>query len=248
MSENKRYYWLKLKDNFFNTADIKIIRSRKNGAEYIIFWQQLLLLSISSTDIGILRYKENIPYTPELLSVVTDTNIDIVKGALILFEQLGMIELNGNGDIIIDGIIQEMIGSETSVAVRVRKHREKKEKMLHSNNLKQISNTEIDKETDKDKELDIDKEKKRKKFIVPSIEHITNYCCERNNKINPESFFDYYESKGWMIGKNKMKDWKAAIRTWERNSNKYDKSDKSNNSMTDHYNKVTESLKKEGWL
>lgn len=50
-----------------------------------------------------------------------------------------------------------------------------------------------------------------------TIEEIRNYCTERNNKVDPETFFNFYESKGWMIGKNKMKDWKAAVRTWEKN-------------------------------
>lgn len=53
--------------------------------------------------------------------------------------------------------------------------------------------------------------------IPPLIEDVRAYCNERNNGIDPEQWYDYYASKGWMIGKNKMKDWKAAIRTWERN-------------------------------
>ena len=54
-------------------------------------------------------------------------------------------------------------------------------------------------------------------FIKPTLEEVSDYCKERNNNIDPNKFIDYYESKGWMIGKNKMKDWKAAIRLWERN-------------------------------
>ena len=151
MSENKRYYWMKLKENFFSQRDIKVIRKQDNGAEYIIFWQQLLLLSITSNDIGVLRYKEDIAFTPDLLATVTDTNIDIVKGALTLFSKLGMIHQSDNGDILIDTLIQELIGSETSVAERVRKHREnKKKKMLPCNKVKQISNTEKEKEKEKE--------------------------------------------------------------------------------------------------
>lgn len=58
--------------------------------------------------------------------------------------------------------------------------------------------------------------KKINNFSVPLVEDIKAYCEERQNKVDAERFYDYYESKGWMIGKNKMKDWKAAIRTWER--------------------------------
>ncbi len=60
-----------------------------------------------------------------------------------------------------------------------------------------------------------------RKFIIPSIEDIKAYCIERNNNVNPEKFFDHYQSNGWKVGKNSMKDWKAAVRTWEKTS--YDK-------------------------
>lgn len=56
----------------------------------------------------------------------------------------------------------------------------------------------------------------KKVFEKPTVEEVRAYCRERNNGINADSFVDFYESKGWLIGKNKMKDWKAAVRTWER--------------------------------
>ena len=73
-----------------------------------------------------------------------------------------------------------------------------------------INNTSIIKE----------KIKKRKSFIVPTIIEIEDYCRLRGNEINAEQFYDFYQSKGWMVGKTKMKDWKAAIRNWERNRKK----------------------------
>ena len=66
------------------------------------------------------------------------------------------------------------------------------------------------------------KEKDKKKSATsrapskPTIEEIAAYCRERGNSVDPQAFYDFYESKGWMIGKNHMKDWKAAVRTWER--------------------------------
>ena len=57
------------------------------------------------------------------------------------------------------------------------------------------------------------------RFTPPTIEEIQTYCIERNNNIDPEYFYDYYESNDWHVGKSKMKDWKAAVRTWERNQN-----------------------------
>lgn len=56
------------------------------------------------------------------------------------------------------------------------------------------------------------------RFRKPTLEEIRAYCLERKNSVNPEQFYDYYESKGWVIGRNgRMKDFKAAVRTWERN-------------------------------
>lgn len=57
------------------------------------------------------------------------------------------------------------------------------------------------------------------RFVPPTLDEVKKYCAERNNTVDAEKWFDFYESKGWMIGKNKMKDWKSAVRTWERSSN-----------------------------
>lgn len=57
-----------------------------------------------------------------------------------------------------------------------------------------------------------------KRFIPPTVEQVREYCLERGNDVDPQRFVDHYTSNGWMVGKNKMKDWKAAVRTWEKNS------------------------------
>jgi hypothetical protein len=62
----------------------------------------------------------------------------------------------------------------------------------------------------------------KRKFDKPTIEQIQEYCIERNNGINAEAFYDFYESKNWYVGKNKMSDWKACVRTWERRTNKHE--------------------------
>ena len=61
----------------------------------------------------------------------------------------------------------------------------------------------------------VNNEKNVKKFLPPSVADVEKYCTERNNGINPQQFIDHYESNGWMRGKNKIKDWKACVRTWE---------------------------------
>jgi len=66
------------------------------------------------------------------------------------------------------------------------------------------------------------KEKRREEktyrgFVPPSVDEVRTYCQQRGNSIDPESFVDFYQSKNWMIGKNKVKDWEACVRTWEKN-------------------------------
>ena len=65
-----------------------------------------------------------------------------------------------------------------------------------------------------------EKVNKKKSFTKPTTEEIQEYCLERNNGINAEAFYDFYESKNWYVGKNKMQDWKACVRTWEKRNNK----------------------------
>lgn len=74
----------------------------------------------------------------------------------------------------------------------------------------------------------IDKVSKDNKgrFTPPTVEEVRNYCLERNNSVDAEAFVSFYDSKGWMIGKNKMKDWKAAVRTWERSRKEEKKNEK----------------------
>jgi len=75
-----------------------------------------------------------------------------------------------------------------------------------------------------DKKDNNDKIKTGVKFTPPSVNEIKDYCTERNNNIDPEQFHAFYSAKGWMVGSNKMKDWKQAVITWE----KRDKSDSGN--------------------
>ena len=61
-----------------------------------------------------------------------------------------------------------------------------------------------------------DKKEKRKRFTPPTVEQVSEYCLERQNNVDAEKFVDFYASKGWVVGKSPMKDWKAAVRNWEK--------------------------------
>ena len=104
------------------------------------------------------------------------------------------------------------------------------------NNLKSIKSTTIN----KNKEIII----KNKYFKKPTVDDVKLYCTERDNKIDAEAFHDFYESKDWFVGKSKMKDWKAAVRNWERGDKKKNKP----NTMSKIDSQLNEYLKGKEYL
>ena len=91
-------------------------------------------------------------------------------------------------------------------------------------------------------EGEISKPVKFKRFKKPTIQEVNEYCIERNNSVNPETFIDFYESNGWKVGKNPMKDWKACVRTWEKNTIKT-KTNSKVDTQIDSWKKAREILK-----
>lgn len=186
-------------------------------------WITLLCLSSTSSVPGIIEYltvevlleKSGIkfdPYHPE----EWDSCISI----LAKFERMKMIKMHDGGSIEIVnwGKRQE---SAMTVTERVRKYR-----MKSKENQEDVTNVTNGNETDNDRieenrieESIIIGSQSSKRFIKPTFEQLTQYCLERKNSVNPQKFLDHYESNGWKIGgKGAMKDWKAAVRTWESNS------------------------------
>ena len=224
MSDNRKFYWLKLKHDFFKRHDIRILEEMENGKDYILFYLKLLLESISHE--GQLRFSETIPYNEKMLSVITNTNIDIVRSAMKVLIELKMIEILDDSTIYMSEV-QKLTGSETATARRLREYRQK-QKVLQSCSNEQKCNTEIEKEIEKEIDTEIEDIKSdkptRKRFVPPTLEEVKAYCRERQNVVNAERFIDHYSSNGWKVGRNPMKDWKAAVRTWERSEfNKADK-------------------------
>ena len=247
MSDNKKYYYLRLKDNFFDSDELKILESMKDGYLYSNILLKLYLRSLKND--GKLVVNERIPYSADMLASVTGHQVGTIKQALSVFKDLGLIDVLDNGAIyMLD--IQNFIGKGSSEADRKREYRQRIEtdRTNVQTNLRQISDKnppEIEKELEKD--IEIEKEihssaksttTKRKRFEKPSISEIKQYCMERNNNVNAEQFYDYYESNGWKVGKNSMKDWKAAVRTWERSE--YRKPTVKKNSKEDAINVVKE--------
>lgn len=238
---NGKYYWLKLKKDFFKRHDIRIIEAMPNGKDYILFYLKLLVESVDHE--GELRFSDTIPYNAEMLSVITNTNIDIVKGALEIFTNLKMIDVLDDSTIYMNEV-SKMIGSaaDNDNAIRQKRFRDNQKAVSQAlldsgvtkNNGSVTKNnadvTECVTEDNESKSIEIDiekdieidskeksiKEKPAKRFIPPTVEEVRAYCQERDNGVDPEKFVAHYTSNGWKVGKNPMKNWRAAVITWER--------------------------------
>ena len=100
-------------------------------------------------------------------------------------------------------------GNEETNALKEKiKCLEKELEMLKDNNIVENNNTP---------ETETPKTEKKERFKAPSVDEVQEYCTERGNNIDAQHFIDYYSARGWMLGKNRIKDWKACVRTWERN-------------------------------
>lgn len=209
MADNKKYYYLKLKDNFYDSEQMIILQNMQDGYLYSDILMKLYLRSLKSE--GKLMFNNMIPYTPQVLAQVVRHQVGTVEKALQIFKELGLIEVLDNGAIYMMDI-QNFIGKSSTEADRQREYYKK---IKSDENVCKISykksTPEIDIELERDIEID------NTTFKKPTLEQVKEYCEARNNNVNPEHFMDFYESKNWMIGKNKMKDWKACVRTWEKN-------------------------------
>jgi predicted phage replisome organizer len=157
MAEGKKFYWLKLKRDFFKRHDIRIIEEMPNGKDYVLFYLKLLLESIDHE--GSLRFSDTIPYNEQMLSVITNTNVDIVRSAMKLFTELNLIEIFDDQTIYM-GEVEKMIGSESESAGRMRRLRQKQQASLCDG---YVRKSDIEKEEEKEKDIDKDIEIERKK-------------------------------------------------------------------------------------
>jgi len=195
VSGNKRYYWLKLNENFFDREEIKVIENMKNGKDYIIFYLKLLLKSIKTE--GELRFRDVIPYTPEMLAAITNTDIDTVRVAIDLFTKLDLMEIWDDGTLFMSET-QNMIGSETGWAKQKRIQRQKNKELLErKDNVQQIEDnvqdastecpTDIEIELDIDKELEKEIEDKDPPVPYEEIKELYNSTCKSLSKVRSVS-------------------------------------------------------------
>ena len=173
MSDNKKYYYLKLRDNFFDNDDIAILESMPDGILYSNILLKLYLRSLKNN--GKLMFNDRIPYNAQMLSTITRQPVAVVEKSVGIFKEMGLIEVLDNGAIyMLD--IQNFIGSSNTEADRKREYRqkialEKGQKFLGhlSGHLSDERAPEIEIENRDIKEIDIELEKDRDKNPVELI-------------------------------------------------------------------------------
>ncbi len=120
MAENRKYYYLKLKENFFDSEDMKLLQSMKDGYMYSDILLKLYLKSLRQD--GRLMYRGIIPYTPEMVATITDHQVGTVEKAMKVLAQMGFIEILDNGAIYMSDI-QNFIGQSSNEGDRKRAYR-----------------------------------------------------------------------------------------------------------------------------
>lgn len=221
--------WIKIVTDIFDDEKILLIETLPEADSIIVIWFKLLCLAGKQNNSGVF-VMGGIPYTEKMLSTIFRRKETVVQLALKTFENFGMIEIIDNTITIPNwGKHQNFDKIELKTEYMrnyMREYRDKQKQIACKSNSKSNSKANVssadkiredkireDKESNSD-----DKSSQTHKFIVPSLDDVKAYCADRNNNVDPERFIDFYESKGWMIGKNKMKNWKAAVRTWEDKS------------------------------
>lgn len=222
--------WIKIVTDIFDDEKIMLIESLPEADSIIVIWFKLLCLAGKQNNSGVFQINGRIPYTDEMFATIFRRKINTVRLALTTFEQYGMIEIINNTVTIPNWEKHQRLDAlelaREATRKRVAKHREK-QRMLSCGNVTDnvtsnvtddvtvtVSNADrIDKNReDKNREEDI---APRKRFTPPTVDELRAYATEKGyTRFNAESFEAYYASKGWMVGKSPMRDWKAAVRGW----------------------------------
>lgn len=165
MADNKKYYYMRLKENFFDTNEMKVLEAMQDGYKYSNILLKLYLMSLQSN--GKLMLNERIPYNSQMIATITRHSVGDVEKALVLFKDLGLIEVLDSGAIyMLD--IQKYIGKSSTEADRQREYQRKitcsKENCKESNKKSTPKiEIELEKDIDIDKETDTKKKKKSAK-------------------------------------------------------------------------------------
>lgn len=235
MSEVK---WIKIVTDIFDDEKILLIEALPERDSIIVIWFKLLCMAGKQNNGGVFLLNDRIAYTDEMLATIFRRPLNTVRLALQTFEQFGMVEIVNNTITIPNW---EKHQSLELIEKNREKNRKKvaafreRQRLLASDEVRNgdvtgtvtvtgevtkpnVTRTEREREGEGEREGDKERENKKtaKRFTPPTVDEVRAYCQERQNNVDAERFIDYYTSNGWKVGKNPMKDWKAAVRTWER--------------------------------
>lgn len=222
--KDKKYYWLKLKRDFFKRHDIQIIEDMPNGKDYILFYLKLLCESVDHN--GNLRFSEEIPYNEQMLSTITRTNIDVVRSAIKVFTSLKMIEVLDNGTYYMNEV-KKMLGCETYWAERKRIQKAKQEELKKIGSVGNFPTSPSKSiELEKDIELDIEIEKKKSIKEKKAYGEFKNVLLTDEELEKLKQRFNDYEARIQRLSQyiassgKKYKSHYATILTWANGEKK----------------------------
>lgn len=129
MAETKRFYWLKLDRGFFKRHDIRIVEGMPNGKEYVLFYLKLMAEAVDHE--GELRFSDTIPYDAQMLSIITNTNVDVVRAAMKLLQELGMVEILDDKTIFLRETAK-LLGAEGEGSAKMREFRQRKRALTNA--------------------------------------------------------------------------------------------------------------------
>ena len=234
MADNKRFFWLKLKEDFFEDETIEWLEEQPNGKEYVLFYLKMCLKSLKHD--GML-YREVgtriIPYDVNKLAEITKTSVDTVMVATKVLTDIGLVQQMDDETLYMSQVMN-MVGSAIDSPAANKKRRQRAKGQLGDTLSPQIESkcpTEYrDKSIEnRDKSIELDsigdkspktpvKPPKKRAFIPPTLEEVNDYILERGiHNVSAKAFFDYYEAGDWHDAKgNKVKSWKQKLLTWAR--------------------------------
>lgn len=178
--QKKRYYWLKLKEDFFEEDTIEWLEEQPNGKEYCLFYLKLCLKSLKTEGL-LVRNVGNmmIPYDPESLAKLTNSKVDTVKVAMDLFQKIGLIQMLDSGEIYMNQL-NEMVGTETESARQKRLQRSKVDNVQTLSGKGRLE-LEIEKDIEIEKEIKntVPDKSANTSIITKNIKEIVDYLNQK---------------------------------------------------------------------
>lgn len=243
MANEKRYYWLKFREDFFESKRIKRLRRMAGGDTYLIIYLKMQLKALKTG--GVLQYTGVEDCAADEIALDIDEEPDNVKIVLTYLLANGLCECSDNINYLLPYVLKNT-GSETAGTQRWRDWKNRKTLESNATPTQLQQNANVEKEIEKDKDIEIDikppfippiqgeesenepqivKPKRkytRKQFVPPTLGEIQEYISTMNLNVDPQAFYDYFtapdsEGRTWIDSEGKpVRNWKQKIQTWSR--------------------------------